>query len=327
MSQWERGALYGPTVNKLTVLNYLTPAIVRATEWVGALTPSLPHAYLCSSRDETVDKSVRVLRWHRTEAQKVIGFEGAYVGHTSSGARSISDPATHRQGAPYFDWPRVPHPADGVDASIDALQAAIDDAGGPDKVFGIYVEPVQERTGRVIPDGFWPALDALRAETGVPVVLVETPSACYRSGHGAFAMDGIDFDPDLMIWWTGGQLGFVHVTSAYLVEKPLTLVSTWDGDELSLMQAHHQLRAARRVDVAAASAALDEALSKTDLPSRGLGAYRVIDAGDRAEAVEAALAKEGVRARRFANGASAVAPHLDTAVADAHALGEALSRL
>ena len=323
---WSAGALYGPTVNKLTVLNYLTPAVVRATEWVAALTPKLPHAYLCSSRDETVDKSIRALRWHRQAADTVIAFEGAYVGHTSAGARSVSDPSTHRQGPAYFDWPRVAHPADGVEASIAALRAAIAAAGGAEKVFGLYVEPLQERTGRVIPDAFWPELEALRAESGIPVVFVETPTACYRSGLGAFASNGIELDPDLMIWWTGGQLGFVHTTTKYRVAAPLTLVSTWDGDELSLIQAHHQLRAARAVNVASASSALDRALdaAPAGMESRGLGLYRVLAAGDRADAIHDALLQKGLRTRRYPGGHLAIVPPLDTAEDDARALGEAL---
>ncbi len=317
---YEAGALYGPAVNKVTVLNYMTPAVVRATEWVAAITPGLPHAYLCSSRDETVDKSVRALRWHRTAADTVISFEGAYVGHTTAAARSISDPATHRQGAPYFDWSRVPHPADGVEASVAALRARIGDA--PESIFGIYVEPIQERTGRVIPDAFWSELAALREETGVPVVFVETASAYYRSGLGAFAYQGLPFDPDVMIWWTGGHLGFVHTTSAYRVAKPFTLVSTWDGDELSLVQMHHQLRAARHVDVAAASDALSAALAS--VTARGRGLYRVIDAGDAADALSAKLEAAGIRVARFPGGRLGVIPALDSAVDDASQLQAAL---
>src|SRR5690606_40222519 len=63
------GLLAGPTVTKLTLCNYVTPAVVRATEWIGALAPRLPHLYLTSSRDETVDKSLRILRHGRRGAQ------------------------------------------------------------------------------------------------------------------------------------------------------------------------------------------------------------------------------------------------------------------
>ncbi|MFK7985215.1 MAG: aldehyde dehydrogenase family protein [Sandaracinaceae bacterium] len=319
----DAGGLYGAAVSKLTVLNYLTPSIVRATEWVGAITPSFPRTYLCSSRDETVDKSIRVLRWHRPNAHRVVAFEGAYVGHTTAGARSISDPATHRQGKPYFRWPRVPHPADGVEASMEALRAVVCES--PDEVLGIYLAPVQERTGRVVPSTFWAELAALRSETGVPVVMVETPSAGYRSGLGAFAGDGIDFAPNQRIWWAGGQLGFVHTDAAYQIDKAFTLVSTWDGDELSLVQAHHQLRAARSIDVASASAALDEALSTVS--SRGLGLYRVIQAGDDADRIASGLLADGIRVARFPAGHLGVAPPLDTALEHAAALGASLRRI
>ena len=94
----EAGLLYGPAVNKLTVMNYVTPAYVRSLEWVNALYPVLPHLFLTSCRDELVDKSLRILRFHRPAAQVAIGFDGGYVGHTSAAARSISDPETHRQG-------------------------------------------------------------------------------------------------------------------------------------------------------------------------------------------------------------------------------------
>lgn len=313
----EDGGLFGPTVTKVTLLNYLTPAAVRATEWAAALTPTLPHAFLCSSRDETVDKSIRMLRFHRTEATKVVALEGAYFGHTAAGARSLSDPATHAGARPYFDWPRVPHPADGVEACIAALRAELSE---PEDVLGVYVSPVQERTGRVIPDAFWAQLAALRAETGVPVVAVETPSAYYRSGLGAFATSGVDFDPDAMIWWTGGQLGFVCCSSALNVGKAFTLVSTWDGDELSLVQMHHQLRAARHVDVAAQIAKLDAALDGVE--NEGLGLYRVIDDPD--GAIHARLENAGIRARRFANGALPICPPIDISAEDLDRLATAL---
>ncbi len=323
----QAGLLYGPAVNKITLMNYVTPAVVRAIEWVTLLYPKVPHLYLTSSRDETCDKSIRLFRWHRKQGQVVIGLEGGYVGHTTAAARSLSDPAVHVQGPAHFDWPRVPHPAEvGSAASIQALRERIAAAGGPDAVLAFYYEVVQERTGRVIPDDFWPLLAALRAELGVPVCAVETASACYRSGRGPFASAQAPLSPDALIWWGGAQTGYLHTTARYRVAEPLTLVSTWDGDELSLVREHHQLRAARHIDVAAASQALDRALAgmPAGLDVRGLGLYRVIAAGDRAERLAASLGKSGVRVRRFPNGCLALAPPLDRAVEAADAIGRAL---
>ncbi|MBX7190594.1 MAG: aldehyde dehydrogenase family protein [Sandaracinaceae bacterium] len=321
----ETGALAGPAVNKLTLVNYLTPAVVRATEHVAAIVPDLPHVFFTSGRDETFDKSLRMLRWHRKEGQIAIGLEGGYVGHTTAAARSLSDPRTHRQGPPHFAFPRVPHPAlVGVSATIEALRSTIASAGGPSKVLGLYVEMIGERSGLVIEPAFLAALNALRGETKIPIVLVETASAYFKSGRGAFASSaftragslegGGSFVPDILTWFTGGQHGYVHVSAPYFVPTPLTFVSTWDGDELSMIQAQHQLRAARKLDVASLAAILDEALiplSHKGFTLRGQGLYRVIDAGDRAEALVAELAGRGLHTLAYPNGCVPITPALD----------------
>ena len=313
------GLLYGPAVNKITLMNYVTPAVVRAIEHVTALFPRLPHLYLTSSRDETVDKSLRILRWARKKATVAIGLAGGYLGHTTAAARSLSDPSVHRQGPPHFAWPRVPHPADaGSAATVDALRGEIARAGGPDAVLGIYIEPVQERTGRVVPADFWPLFAQLRKELGIPWIAVETASACYRSGAGPFASTGLPITPDLLVWWGGAQTGYIHVATRWRAAEPLMMVSTWDGDELSLVREHHQLRAARRIDIAAGARALDHALAGR---GRGQGLYRVIDGGGE---LAARLLEQGVRVRPFPNGALGIAPALDQAAEAAAALARAL---
>ena len=324
------GLLYGPAVNKLTIMNYATPAMVRALEWVSALAPRLPHMYLTSCRDELVDKSIRLMRVGRPESQVAIGFAGGYVGHTTAAARSLSDPAVHRQGPTHFDWPRVPHPGDvGVEASEKALRKAIAEAGGPKRVFGIYLEFIQERTGREVPDEFWQRLQRIRAELDVPIIVIETASACYRSGNGPFGINGLSMVPDVMMWWGGGQTGYIHVNTRYRVAGPLMMVSTWDGDELSLVREHHQLRALRRLDVPSLASKMDGALSKLGKPfvARGRGLYRVLQAGDKADEVETAFAKQGLLTRRFPGGRFAIAPPLDRAEESAKRIKKAIESL
>jgi acyl-CoA reductase-like NAD-dependent aldehyde dehydrogenase/4-aminobutyrate aminotransferase-like enzyme/GNAT superfamily N-acetyltransferase len=326
-----RGLLYGPAVNKLTLMNYVTPAVVRALEWVSALLPELPHLYLTCGRDELIDKSVRLLRWHRRKAHTLLGFEGCYVGHTTGAARSLSDPALHAQGPGVFDWPRLPHPAEvGTAAAIEAVRAAVRAAGGADAVLGLLYEPVQERTGRVMPADFLAALDGVRRELGTPVVAVETATACYRSGRGPFAVSGQSFLPDVVAWWGGAQNGYMHVSPALFVRDPLTFVSTWDGDELSMVREYHQLRAARRMELAPAIAELDEVLAQArrrGLPGAGLGLYRVLDAGARAPEVEESLARHRLRGRRLPGGRLALLPGLDEAALAVRALGQALAEV
>ncbi len=324
------GLLYGPAVNKITLMNYVTPGMVRAIEWVGALAPELPHIYLTSSRDETVDKTLRLLKGSRKQARVAIGLAGGYYGHTAASCRSLSDPAVHRGGPPHFAWPRIPHPAEaGMAASIAALREAVTAAGGAQHVYGFFYELCQERTGRVLPRDFMAALAALRDELDLPMIAVENTTSAYRSGLGTFASGASGLRPDVLAWWGGAQTGYLHVASRWFVATPLALVSTWDGDELSLVRNHHQLRAARHVDVAAGAAALDAALTPlaATLPAAGLGLYRVIDAGERADAVFAFCRDRGVLLRRFPGGRLGVVPALDQAVAVGERLGAALAEL
>jgi hypothetical protein len=326
----DAGLLYGPAVNKLTLMNYVTPAVVRTMEWLGAIVPELPHIYLTSSRDESIDKSLRLIRCTRKTAQVAIGLAGGYLGHTLGSTRSLSDPETHNGGPAQFAWPRIPHPAvAGTAASIAALRAAVAAAGGGDKILGFVYELVQERTGHVLPADFLAALGALRAEVGLPLIAVETTTHTYRSGRGAFASvsaAGGSIVPDVLAWWGGGQTGYVHTSSGWYIPGPLTLVSTWDGDELSLVRQHHQLRAARGLDIVGGSAALDDALATLPpgVTAAGAGGYRVLSAGARAAALADQLAERGLPVRRLLGGRLAIAPAIDQLGAAAAALKIAL---
>jgi 4-aminobutyrate aminotransferase-like enzyme len=261
--------------------------------------------YLTSSRDESIDKALRLMRCTRKQAQVAIGLQGGYYGHTVGSTRSLSDPEVHNGGPGHFAWPRVPHPAiAGTAETIGAIRAAITAAGGPDKVFGFVYELVQERTGWVLPQDFLDALGKLRSELDLPLIAVETTTHTYRSGKGAFLSPSTGLVPDVLTWWGGAQTGYLHTTARWFISSPLTLVSTWDGDELSLVRQHHQLRAARNVDVGALSAALDRSLAS--YTSYGMGAYRVIHGGD-----AKALAERGVLVRQFPKNRLGVIPPLD----------------
>ncbi|MBT8491846.1 MAG: hypothetical protein KJO07_02190, partial [Deltaproteobacteria bacterium] len=326
----DAGLLYGPTVNKLTIMNYVTPAVVRGLEWVQALLPEFPRLYLTSSRDETVDKSLRILRYHRKHAQVAIGLAGGYVGHTSAAARSLTDPEVQAQGRPVFDWPRIPHPGDGLEPCLAALHRAVEAAGGPDQVFGLFVELVGERSGRVLSDGDASALRDACNQLGIPIVAVEGATAFYRSGRGPFASSGCPLGADLLTWWGGAQTGYIHVRDPFRVDPPLTMVSTWDGDELSLVRESWILRALRGVEIDGAIAALaevDTELDKRGFASRGAGLYRVIEAGPRAEALRNAGNSVGLRLRRFPSGRVVFCPGLDVANEAVQRLAQAARRM
>jgi RHH-type transcriptional regulator, proline utilization regulon repressor / proline dehydrogenase / delta 1-pyrroline-5-carboxylate dehydrogenase len=197
--------------------------------------------------------------------------------------------------------------------------------GWQDKVLGFVYELVQERTGDVLPAEFLAALRAVRNELELPLIAIETTTHTYRSGKGAFLSPAVGLLPDVLAWWGGGQTGYLHVAPKWFVPGPLTLVSTWDGDELSLVRQHHYLRAARKVDIAAGAAALDDALA--GVTAAGLGAYRVIDPGHRAPDIVRVLADAGLTVRRFPNQRIAIIPALAQIEPAARALGAALREL
>ena len=272
---------------KLTLSNWATPDIVRYSETLMHLAPrGLAHTYFTSGRSELVDKSIRMLRVKRKHADVVIGLERQYVGHTTAAARSLSDPLGEQQPYGWYDWPKVPHPAEvGTDASVAAILAILNNVG-PDRVLGIYVELVGEKTGYTLPEDFQVALNALHKDTGVPIVAVETASSLGRLAPNLWAIDGLPLLANAVLWYAGGQLGQIFVDDKHYIDKPLTLISTWDGDEISIQRAHHHLLEARNLLHHARGAVFARALDEGALPGtrHGGGLWQVIDVGDEAKA-------------------------------------------
>ena len=217
---------------------------------------------------------------------------------------------------------------------VAALKETVEDMGGPEKVLGLFVEPIQERTGHVLDDEAWLALDAFRNETGIPLISIETASAYYRGQASAFASDTCDIEPDIRAWWPGGQTGFIHLQAKYFVPKPLTMVSTWDGDELSMIRAHHNLMAIRQMELGPVfriMASFAQSVRQTGHQIAGRGLYYVLQLGGRATQLVEDMAARGLDLRAFPNGAIAIAPPVDITVGELESqlqtLTHALNRL
>lgn len=234
--------------SKLTLSNFVTPNIVRYTELLRELAPrGLPHTYFTSGRDELVDKGIRCLRVKRPNGQAMITFSSQYFGTTTAAARSLTDPAGHAQPFGWYDWPAIPHPAQmGREKTMDALRGLLRTHGAA-HFLGIVVEVLGEQSGLTLSDEDWRALGSFRAETGIPLVTVESASALGRYGEALFASDLLPIRPNAIWWYPGGQLGHIFVDHAFFVEKPLTLISTWDGDEISVIRNRYHLLEARRL--------------------------------------------------------------------------------
>jgi acetylornithine/succinyldiaminopimelate/putrescine aminotransferase len=151
-------------------------------------------------------------------------------------------------------------------------------------------------------------------------VLIETASGGYRSGAGPWGLSGInpEFQPNLVLWYPGAQLGQIFVDSRFWIGTPLQLISTWDGDELSLIRTHEHLRAAHRLPLEPSIDALGdiahEVRDRFELPrAGGLGLYRTLSFDDpaRAEAVRERAHAAGLLLGRGLPDTLILAPPLD----------------
>ena len=312
--------LVGPTCSRLNLSNWTTPDIVHYVEHLKRVMPrGTGHLYFTSSRDETVDKGLRCLRVNRPDARLAIGVEGGFVGNITAAARSLSDPRGFDSNFALFEWPTIPHPCGvgGPEATVAALETVVA-THGADALYGVVVEVVGERSGVTLEGAGALALADACTRLDIPLVLVETASGMYRSGAGAWGVDGLPEEvvPDMVLWSAGGQLGHVFVGDKYWVDKPLTLISTWDGDELCVIRTHEALRATWRLDLAPAIAALngliEEVAKRLAGCAGGRGLFRTLALPDGlADAFGEALAREGVTAKRGLPSVWTFCPPLD----------------
>lgn len=238
-------------INKNSLCNWWTPNMVRYVEWLRSVSP-LGHVYLASGRDEAADKMVKCLIYHRKGAQAMISFQGSFWGGVTACARSLSAP---RFGT-YFPWHHVPYPfqegdpfkdVNGplTDTEIDSLERLGELLVEPENILGVAIDPIQEMTGRRVSVRFLQALRSLCDDTGVPLVMNESASWAYRGSRELFYCQATGVKPDLITAFAGGQIGHVFTNEQYYIEKPLTLISTWDGDELSALRFRAQMEILR----------------------------------------------------------------------------------
>jgi acetylornithine/succinyldiaminopimelate/putrescine aminotransferase len=133
-------------------------------------------------------------------------------------------------------------------------------------------------------------------------------------GPNLFASDGMRLKPNLLLWYAGAQLGHIFVDDKHYVNKPHTLISTWDGDEISILRTRHHLLEARALLKEGRGAAFSRRLDEARLPARrlGTGLWQVIDFADemRADAVRKGALRRGLRLGKGLPGRVVIAPPL-----------------
>jgi acyl-CoA reductase-like NAD-dependent aldehyde dehydrogenase/4-aminobutyrate aminotransferase-like enzyme/GNAT superfamily N-acetyltransferase len=320
---YRRGVMNGAVANKLSLCNFVTPGVVRSVEMLRAIAPrTMQHLVLASSRAETCDKGLRAFKYHRGDASVVISVGPVWGGETTAAARALG----RAPGDPenWFGWPMT------TDPTLDPEQALADVRAvlareGPERVLAVVIEPVYARTARAVPETFWAPLRELTREAGVPLVLLETSTGAYRSGRGVWRADTLPVTADAVWYFAGGQLGLCYLGTPWYVAEKLTLISTWDGDEASLLRFCWRLRAARALPVARTASRLRELLARLG-PVDGEGLFLSVDRPDAGE-IRDALAWEGVRVGATERGAIRLRPPLNLEDSDLDVLEAAIDEV
>ena len=85
-----------------------------------------------------------------------------------------------------------------------------------------------------VPYKFLLELRRICSEKGINLVFNETGAQAYRfNGKNYFASNDKAITPDASMVFLGGQAAMAFVRRDRFVDKPLMMISTWDGDEFS----------------------------------------------------------------------------------------------
>ncbi|TWT47830.1 aminotransferase class III-fold pyridoxal phosphate-dependent enzyme [Botrimarina hoheduenensis] len=217
-------------VNKLTLSNFVTDDFLTDLETVSHAFPApLRRLYTASGLSEAVDKIVKVLWTHRKPRTGLLTIAGSDFGSGSFMSRSLSG-----AGEAYFATDSLPLPRDAAD---EPFFRELESRVASDTLMGVFVEPLMRRTlQRVSQDALTRLVTTCR-DHGVPVVYNDTAGMFYRYSSEAFGPSAVEgMQPDATIAYLGGQTALVAASDALFLEEPLLLISTWDGDALSLAQ-------------------------------------------------------------------------------------------
>lgn len=252
------------------------PASVEAATLIAGLAPGdLETVFFVNSGSEAVESAIKFARQYHVsqghpERTKIISRDMSYHG-TTLGALAVT--GIPKLKAPFGrlmpDVLHVPHtlgetvPAGGTAAdlpSVKALVAAIE-AEGPETIAALFVEPVQNSRGALVPpEGYYPELRSICDRYGILMVSDEVICAYGRLGEW-FGSAKYGVTPDLLTFAKGSTSGYAPLGGVLireelakgLLESPLAGVfthgSTWGGHPVSTAVAVANITAMRDEDV------------------------------------------------------------------------------
>ncbi len=200
------------------------PATLLAEKVASLLPDRFKQIFFVNSGSEANDTMVRFIRryWEvqgQPERQHIVSRHRAYHGSTCISASLGGMSAMHAQGGlplPNFhhvlepDWFQHGGDMDPEEFGLKAakeVEAKIKELG-PDKVAAFVGEPIQGAGGVIVPpDSYWPYVQKVCREHGIPIVADEVICGFGRTGNW-WGHQTMGIDPDIVVMAKGLSSGY-----------------------------------------------------------------------------------------------------------------------
>ncbi|MGI9512620.1 MAG: aspartate aminotransferase family protein [Anderseniella sp.] len=211
------------------------PTTLLAEKVASLLPDRFNQIFFVNSGSEANDTMVRFIRryWEvqgQPERQHIVSRHRAYHGSTCVSASLGGMSAMHAQGGlplPNFhhvlepDW--FQHGGDmspeefGLKAAKE-VEAKIRELG-PDKVAAFVGEPIQGAGGVIVPpDSYWPYVQKVCREHGIPIVADEVICGFGRTGNW-WGHETMGIDPDIVVMAKGLSSGYQPIGAVAVSDK------------------------------------------------------------------------------------------------------------
>ncbi|MCO4793436.1 MAG: aminotransferase class III-fold pyridoxal phosphate-dependent enzyme [Bacteriovoracaceae bacterium] len=220
--------------NKVCLSNFVSHRFLKQVKDIFSLMPkTLRHGFTTSGQSECVDKIAKTL-WFNDKKKagfKMISFRGHHFGTGSFLSRSLSDEKDTFFPVHHYDHPTEKNWKDIIEKLESELKTG--------EILGVWLEPILQKSFKRVPKEFIHALNSLCDKYESNLILNETISSFHRFDSSTFFASGSnEISPSAVMLYMGGQSGMVFVKEEKFLEKPLMMISTWDGDEFSLSKFH-----------------------------------------------------------------------------------------
>lgn len=260
------------------------PAAAEAAALIAGLAPEgMDRVFFVNSGSEAVESAIKLARqFHVSQGEpertKIIARDMAYHG-TTLGALAVTGIPKYKAafgplmpGVRHFPNTLGEVVPDGQSAAdLPSLRALVDiiEEEGPGSVAAVFVEPVQNSRGALVPpDGYWAELRRICDRFGILLVADEVICAFGRLGHW-FGSVAYGATPDLITFAKGSTSGYAPLggvivresIASEVLSSPLagsfTHGSTWGGHPVATAVAVANISAMGDEDVLGNVASLE----------------------------------------------------------------------